>query len=109
MAEVVAIVATISQDPVKVASQLIPAYEALRRATEAAEHCEDISRAMIRKACHQSPILCKLLKVGQICPEDHDDLNSALFRCLADAVVELQGACDAMYEYMQHNTVGRLM
>jgi WD40 repeat protein len=105
MAEVVA---TIGMDPVKVAYLLIPAYEALQRAAEAAGYCNDICKLIIEKACHQSHILCKLLTVGQLYPDSHSELNAALLRCLASALQKIQGACDVMYEYIQHNYFGRL-
>jgi WD40 repeat protein len=105
----VGVVATTGGDPVKVASQLIIAYEALQWAAEAAGHCEDICSAMSKKACCELPILCHLLTVGRIYPDVYDSLNTALCRCLADALVKLQGACDAMYEFMQCSTVGRIM
>jgi WD40 repeat protein len=108
MAEAVAMVATIGQDPVNVAYQLIPAYAALQRATEAAGYCDDICRLIVEKACNQSHILCKLLTVGKLYPDSHGELNAALLRCLASALEEIQGACDVMYEYIQHSRFGRL-
>jgi uncharacterized protein with WD repeat len=105
MAEVVA---TIGMDPAKVAYLLIPAYEALQRAAEAAGYCDDICKLIIEKACHQSHILCKLLTVGQLYPDSHGELNAALLRCLASSLEKIHGACDVMYEYMQHNYFGRL-
>jgi hypothetical protein len=77
-------------DPVKVTLELITANEALRGATQTAGDCKDICTAMKGAFIHQVPIICKLLKIGHIFPDEKKtkDLNAALYRCLESALLE---------------------
>jgi WD40 repeat protein len=97
----------IPKDPVKVACQLVIMYRALQSVANAADCCEDICKAMIEDACAHAPTLCKLLALGKLYPDDHEERNAALFRCLKSALRHVEQACDAIYEYMQHSIYGR--
>lgn len=66
--------------PLQVATQLGKLYAALQETSDTANIYTDICKAMARKACNA--ILCKLLSVGNLFPEDHTALNSALHSCL---------------------------
>lgn len=65
------------------AKQLSQLYTALTEAADTAGFCSELcGEDMAATACNRAPILCKLLSVGSLLPEDEHQLNAALHSCL---------------------------
>ena len=99
----------LARQPFNAASRLSEALKALHQASEAAEFCESICKDMIATACSRAPILCDLLSLGNLYPEEHQQLNRALHSSLKLALEAVESASHAIYGYIRGNTVTRLM
>ena len=67
-------VVSLATQPFNAASHLSEALKALHHASEVAEFCESICKDMIATACSRAPILCDLLTLGNLYPEEHNEV-----------------------------------
>ena len=102
-------VVSLATQPFNAASHLSEALKALHHASEVAEFCESICKDMIATACSRAPILCVLLTLGDLYPQDHQQLNRALHASLKLALEAVETTSHSIYAYMRGNTVTRLM
>lgn len=99
-----------AMNPMDVAGQVLKAAQSLQEATMAAGMCEEICRDIAETTVNQLPIVCELLRLGQLFPASQGvaDLNRALLRCFKSVCDALHASRTAMYEYLQCNRLKRL-
>ena len=66
-----------TMNPVDIAGQVIKAAQSLQEATIAAGMCEEICKDILQTAINRLPVVCELLRLGQLFPEGKgvSDLN----------------------------------
>ena len=97
--------------PMEIAGQVLKAAQSLQDACIAAEMCKDICADIQKTAINRLPLVCELLRIGQLFPEAEGaaDLNHKMLQCLTSVCEALHEACIAMYTYLQCNTASMLL
>ena len=90
-------------NPVEMGGQILKAAQSLQQAAEAAAVCEEICRDIMQTAVECVPEVCKLLRLGQLFPDDSDDLATKMLRACQSVWDHLREAATAMREYLQSN------
>lgn len=90
-------------NPVELHTQVMKQTQSLQEATIAANMCQEICNNIRDTAKNRLPVVCELLRLGQLFPEHHGvvNLNRALLGCIRDVYRTLREAVNAMYDYLQ--------
>lgn len=99
----------IATQPFRTAKHVSGSLKALHHASKAATFCENVCKDMIETVCSRAPILCDLLALGTVYPEEHEQLNQALHASLRLALEAVDAASSALYGFLTSNFLMRLM